>query len=117
MPTTITRRAFLKLSAACAGAVALARTLPARTAAVVRAVCVPVPGLAVPMMVPFLVGDDCAPPPTALPTATRTPTVTATATATVTSTPSATATPTESPTATATAWRLFLPLLRHMRKP
>lgn len=112
MPT-VTRRAFLKLTALLASGAAFTRLLPGRAVAAARA-CIPVAGTEVPLMVPFVVGDDCAPPPTA--TATDTPTVTAspTLTATATATPTSTSTATASPTATATRWRVWLPLLhRH----
>lgn len=117
MPT-ITRRAFLKLTALAAGAAAFARLLPGRAVAAVRA-CLPVLGTDVPTMIPTVIGDDCAPPPTAtdVPTLTATATASPTATATVTSTPSATATASPTLTPTAARWRLWLPLLRHMRKP
>jgi hypothetical protein len=103
----VTRRAFLQLSGLTAGAAVAVRFLP--TIAAARA-CVPVAGLAVPMMVPFLVGDDCSPPPaTAMPTGT--PTVTVTVTTHYTSTPTPTA-PTAPPTATPTGtpWRIWVPL-------
>ena len=106
----VTRRAFLKLTALAACAAAIARLLPSRAAAAVHA-CIPLAGLEVPMMVPFAVGDDCAPPPTLTETATATDTATPTSTATGTATATVTATPPPTGTPTPTPRRVWLPLM------
>lgn len=110
MPAPLTRRAFLKLTALFASGAAFARLLPGRAIAAARA-CLPVWGMEVPTLVPTVVGDDCAPPPTATetPSATATASVTTTATSTASPTATATVTPTVTPPATPTPWRWRLP--------
>lgn len=98
------RRQFLKqcvIAAVLPGALPLLRFVP-----LAQVACVPAMGMMVPTMIPMFVGDDCAPVPTDIPTAsptqTSTPMPTATATATATASPTRTPrpSPTQSPTAT-----------------
>lgn len=118
---SLPRRAFLQLSGLGLAALAYWRLTAGQVRAAARAaLCVIMPGLAVPMAVPFAVGEDCmpaatetaSPEPTSSPTLTKTATVTRTAPPSPTMTPSASPTVTGTPTATPTEpphWHYWLP--------
>ncbi len=103
---TLNRRAFLKLSALGAASLVAMRYLGVQARRAARAVvCVVMPGMDVPTLVPTVVGDDCVPFPTLTPTmvasVTYTPSVTPSLTATAsTATATATASPTRTPSPT-----------------